>query len=244
MFETTTSTFGGNAPIKATKKFAWSYSRLKNWRSCPKRHFHYDISKDVVEEKSEALAFGDEVHAALHKRLSKNTPLPAGIAHYETYVEKFLAGVDNETKILVEQKLAVTADFKPCGYFDRAVWFRAIADAVKIKGRVALNWDWKTGKPPSLKNQKDDPVQILTAAACLMAQHPQLQAVKNEFIWLEYDLKTTCIIKREQLPELWAGLMPEVKAYQHDIETQTFLPKKNGLCREYCGVVSCPYHGG
>jgi len=244
-FETSTTTFGGNVPQRAPA-FSWSYSKLKNFRSCAKRHFHYDIAKDVVEEKSEALAHGDEVHHAMHLRIAKGTPLPGLLNQYEPYVQEFLKGADQPgVTLLVEQKFAIDRNYKPCGWFDkRNVWFRAIADAVKLVGNVAVNWDWKTGQPPSTKGQKDDPLQILTAAACIFAYHPQIEAIRNEFIWLDYGMKTRADLKRHQLPELWASIAPEVREYEHALATGTFPPKKNGLCRGHCGVTSCQYHGG
>ena len=41
------------------KPFAWSYSRLKNFEVCPKRHFHVDIAKDFREEEGESLVWGN-----------------------------------------------------------------------------------------------------------------------------------------------------------------------------------------
>ena len=59
------------------KPFAWSYSRLKNFEVCPKRHYEIDIAKNIKEEESEALLWGNTVHRSCADRLSKGTP-PAG----------------------------------------------------------------------------------------------------------------------------------------------------------------------
>lgn len=221
------------------KVIAVSYSKLKNFKSCPKRHFHYDIAKDVKEEKSEQLAYGDDVHGAMHVRIAKNTPLPPMLQHFEPWVTKFMSGADQPgTQFLVEQKFAVKADFTPCGYFDKGVLWRSIADAIKIRGPIAVNWDWKTGKP------KEEPMQIITAAACLMAHYPELKLVRNEFIWLEHGFTSRVDLKREDLPKVWANVMPAIQEYQEAHRTMTFPPIKNGLCKNYCSVVSCPHYGG
>ena len=52
------------------KPFSWSYSRVKNYRSCPLKHYHVDIKKDYKEDESEILTWGNEVHGALAKRLA------------------------------------------------------------------------------------------------------------------------------------------------------------------------------
>ena len=222
-FESTTVTFGGNTSAKPAN-VPISYSKIKNFRSCPKRHFHYDIAKDM------------------QNRIAKNIPLPAQFADYEPIVLRFLKGADKPgAQILVEQKFAIDSNFQPCKFFDnKVVMYRAIADAIKIIGPVALNNDWKTGKV------KDDPLQILTAAACIFAFHPQVQIIRNEYVWLEANpiQITTVDLRREQLPQLWGDIMPEFETYREAIRTGTFPPKKNGLCRSYCNVMSCQFHGG
>ena len=62
------------------KPFSWSYSRLKNFETCPKRHWHVDINKDAKEEDSEQLQWGNAVHKALADRIAKGTSLPIGMA--------------------------------------------------------------------------------------------------------------------------------------------------------------------
>src|SRR5690606_7012598 len=117
-------------------------SRLKNYETCPKRHWHVDIAKDAKEEDSEQLLWGNQVHDALAKRIGKGVELPTTMKVYEPWCEKILTG---DGKILVEQKLAITEEFKACGFFDKTVWFRSIGDVIKINGPVALIADWKTG---------------------------------------------------------------------------------------------------
>lgn len=245
-FESTTVTFGGNNQTGKPANVPISYSKIKNFRSCPKRHFHYDIAKDVVEERSEQLDFGDAVHLAMQNRIANGTPLPATFSDYEPLVQRFMqrpvwsSGPD-DTKIYVEQKFAIDHDFKPCKFFDnKVVMYRAIADALKICGQVALNNDWKTGKI------KDDPLQILTAAACIFAFHPQVMLIRNEYVWLEANpIQITKVdLRRDQLPQLWADIMPEFEIYREAVRSGTFPPKKNGLCRSYCNVESCQFHGG
>jgi hypothetical protein len=240
-FETSTVTFGGNdAQQKANVPI--SYSKIKNFRSCPKRHFHYDIAKDVKEERSEALDYGDAVHLAMQNRISKGTPLPAQFADYEPIVKRFLVGADKPgARVFVEQKYAIDKNFQPCSFFNnKIVFYRAIADALKIIGPVALNNDWKTGKV------KDDPLQILTAAACIFAHYPEVQIIRNEYVWLEsVPIKITTVdLRRDQLPQLWADVMPEFEMYAEAVRTGTFPPKKNGLCGSYCNITSCQFHGG
>jgi hypothetical protein len=236
-FESTTVAFHGIKPAAVAVQH--SYTKWKNFRACPKRHFHYDLAKDVREEPDEGLKEGFALHEAMAARVQKGTPLPPLLREYEPYAEAFLKGTSASTIIAVELKLAIDKDFNPVGFFDKKVWFRGVADAVKIEGPVAVNWDWKTGKV------KEDYMQILTAASCLFAKYPQLQLIQNEFIWVNHARRSPKKLSRAELPEMWAGLMKsDVEPYEEATRTQTWVPKKNGLCKSYCAVETCQFHGG
>lgn len=218
----------------ASKPFTWSYSRLKNFESCPKRHYHVDILKDVKEEESESLMWGNEVHKALAERLSKNKPLPPAMSGYEGWCEKILSTPGD---ILVEQKLAITAEFGPCGFFDKNVWFRAVGDVIKIDGPVALIADWKTGKI------LEDSQQLALSAACVFAHYPQVRRVRSEFIWLRDGATTRADFNRDAMVDTWKSLWPRIAALEHAHKTTSYPAKPGPLCRRYCPVSTCPHFG-
>lgn len=220
-----------------SKPFAWSYSKIKNYRTCPKRYYHVDVAKDFREAESEQLKFGNELHDAFHKRLSKKTPLPASFIQYEPWVAKIEYGVTPEVKLLVEQKYGLTKDFKPTTFFAKDVWYRGIADVVKLAGPVALAVDWKTGKVV------EDSVQLALMAQCIFAHYPEVQKVRTEFVWLADDCTTREDFGRADMMGLWTHLMPEVEQLQSAHATSSFPPKPNRLCRKWCPVTSCPHHG-
>ena len=97
------------------KPFSWSYSKLKNYETCPKRHWHLDVAKDVKEEESEHIQYGNALHKALAERIEKNAPLPKPFEKFDEWCTK-VVGAGN-AKILVEQKLAINKDFGPCSWF-------------------------------------------------------------------------------------------------------------------------------
>lgn len=216
------------------KPFAWSYSRLKNFESCPKRHYEVDIIKSVKEEESEQLKFGNMLHDALAKRIKDGTPLPKPFAQYEPWVERI---ADPQGKILVEQKLAITKDFAPCDFFDRQAWFRGIGDVIKIVGPVALILDWKTGKV------LEDSQQLALMAQCVFSHHPEVQKVRSEFIWLKEDATTRADFTRDDMVKLWGGLFPRIEALEQAHRTTTYPARPGNLCRRWCPVSSCPHHG-
>jgi hypothetical protein len=219
---------------RTAKPFAWSYSKLKNYETCPKRHWHIDIQKDIKEEEGESLMWGNQVHKALADRCSKGVELPKAMQAYEPWAARVVTG---QGTILVEQKLAITEEFGPCSFFDRSAWFRGVGDVIKIVGPVALIVDWKTGRIV------EDSVQLALMAQCVFAHYPDVQAVRSEFIWLKEDANTTEKFRRDDMPKLWAGLYPRYLQMKNAHDTQTYAPKPGGLCRRFCPVKHCPHHG-
>lgn len=216
------------------KPFSWSYSRLKNFESCPKRHWHLDIAKDIKEEAGEALLWGNAVHDALAKRVAHGAPLPKTMAEYEKWAERVLTGGGN---ILVEQKLAINKDFGATSWFGDDAWYRGIGDVIKIVGPVALIVDYKTGKI------LEDGSQLALMAACVFAHHPDVQKVRSEFVWLKEDATTRADFARNEMARVWRDLWPRIEALEHAHNTIAYPPKPGALCKRWCPVNTCPHHG-
>ena len=126
------------------KKFSWSWSKLKNYRTCPKRHYEIDLAKNVKEADSEALLWGNQVHDALAKRIDKGIILPPTMQRYDDWPRRIL-DASTGMKIKVENKLAMDEQFQPCGFFDPSTWFRAVIDVLGIlppASRAAFTIDW------------------------------------------------------------------------------------------------------
>jgi len=222
------------------KSFSWSYSKLKNYETCPKRHWHLDIAKDIKEEESDQLLYGNTLHKVLAEAISGKNELPKPFSHLQPWVDKFkpadgakAAGV----KVLVEQQLAITSDFGPTEWFGRDAWYRGIADVIKIAGPVAVVLDWKTGKI------LEDGVQLALMAACVFAHHPDVQKIRTEFIWLKEDATTRADFSREDMVKVWAGVLPRVKTLEDAHKSTTFPAKPGNLCRKWCPVDVCPHKG-
>jgi hypothetical protein len=238
---TTTQGFGG-APYK--KPFSFSYSRLKNFETCPKRHYHCDIVKDFKEDEGEQLLWGNAVHKALANRIGKDIPLPIGMEHYERWCLRILTP-PGKGIILVEQQLAIDEDFGATEWFDsdarkkgkKLPWYRGIGDVIKIVGPVALIIDWKTGKI------LEDSQQLALMAAVVFAHHPEVMKVRSEFVWLMHDATTRKDFHRNEMADMWRHLWPRIEALKYAHDTTSYPAKQGGLCRRYCPVTSCPHHG-
>lgn len=226
--------YTASTTVVGGKSFAWSYSALKNYETCAKRYYHYNVRKDIVEPESQELAEGNRLHDVFAKRLDKATPLPLGFARYEPMLAR-LANAPGE--IMVEQKLAISSTFQPTAYFARDTWFRTVVDAAKVNDGVAVVPDWKTGKP------KPDDTQLALMAGTVFIHLPQVQRVKAALVFVNYNEVIPAEYAREDQGEIWNMIIPRVRALEQAVVTQEYPPKPGGLCKRYCAVVSCPYHG-
>lgn len=219
------------------KSFSWSYSKIKNFETCPKRYYNVDVAKVFKEEESDQLLYGNALHGALAKAIAGKEPLPKPFEKMQVWVDKVRDNPTGEAVIEVEQKFAITKDYGPTGYFDNDAWYRGIGDVVKKLGPVANVKDWKTGKII------EDGVQLALMAQCVFAHHPEIQKIRTEFVWLKEDAITRADFTREDMVGVWAGLLPRVTLLENAHKAMDFPAKSGGLCRRYCPVSSCAHHG-
>jgi len=230
----TTTTFDG-APV--AQDFSWSYSRVKNFETCPRRYHEIDVLKRSKEEPSQALDEGFKVHKALAQRITGEIPaLPVNMP-YEKWVEYACTG---NGMVEAEARLAITSEFKPCGYFDKQkkVWLRTVADVIRIDGDFCHIIDWKTGKV------KPDPEQLMLIGTCAMVHNPKIFNIKAELVWLGHDTKTTLECTVDDIAKFWPETMFEkIDRLRAAHSANDFPPKPSGLCKRWCPVTSCEYCG-
>ena len=221
---------------KARKPFSWSYSKLKNHETCPRRHEQIDILKRYKEDGADNvnLKWGKEFHDVMAKRLNHQETLPYSFKHFEPLVDRLLAVPG---KRLVEQQLAITENFEKCDWFSTVAWFRSVADVLILQEPVALAIDWKTGKI------LEDYQQLALMAACIFAHYPSILAIRTEAWWVREDAITQQNFKKKDMQEVWRSIWPRVEQLKEAHETGVYPPKPGGLCRRYCPVTSCEFHG-
>ena len=233
MIRTTTTDADGNA---VRQDFAWSFSHIKNYETCPFRYQQIDLLKNYKEEKSAELQEGFYIHDCMAKRINGKVPLPPGVPyeHWAVYAESG----DGPTR--AELKLAMTKHFTPCEYFDKIkkVWLRSVADTLRIWDNNCHIIDWKTGKI------KPDPEQLLLAGTCVMVHYPEVYNIKAEFIWLSHNTKTTLECTVDDIVNFWGTTMfDKVNKLQEARNIEAFPKKPSGLCKRWCIVTECEHCG-
>lgn len=123
---------------------AWSFSRWKTWRDCPRKAFYKFIERRE-EPQGEAAARGQAVHEDAERYLRKDVrTLPPSLVGTE-----FAARIRDLRKKAAtpEAQLAFTRDWIPTEWFAKDAWCRVKPDArLPVIEGVARSIDFKTGK--------------------------------------------------------------------------------------------------
>lgn len=217
---------------------AHSYSAIKDFEGCPRRYHEVRILKKFKQKDTEATLYGTAVHKAFEDFIKEGTDLPATFAAYRPFVEP-LAALDAD--IRCEEKMGIRADFTPCGFFDKDVWFRGIPDylAISRSGKVARVADYKTGK----SSRYADTAQLELMAAMVFIHHPSVERVKGALLFVVVGDIIKAEYTREQLPEIlskWAG---RAAAIEGALDVGVWNPRSSALCK-FCPVSSCEHHHG
>lgn len=216
------------------KPFSWSYSALSSFELCAKKHWHQNVRKDYRQEETEPMRYGKYVHKAIEDRIIRSTPLPLDLIYLEEHICKY---ADTQAPTHGEQKLAINHEYKPTGWFADDVFCRAIIDLLVLGENIALIIDWKTGK------EKDDFMQLQLMALMIMLHYPQLNTVHASFFYTRSKKPVQVKVSKTDAPRLWAELLPRVEKMRYAFEHEEFPANPNPLCKRYCPVTGCPYHG-
>jgi hypothetical protein len=214
---------------------AWSYSALSSFETCPRRHYHLRVAKDVIEPESQALTWGNAVHKSLEARVVNDTPLPTGMTQWEPLVAKLIAAPCDER--FTERQIALDRAFQPVEWFGREVWVRGVVDIGLRQGNTLLALDYKTGKT------KDDFDQLRLFAALLFALYPEAETVKAGYVWLQANKVTKQTFSREDTVSIWNDFLPRVARLEQAHKDKRWPVKPSGLCRAWCPCTGCEHNG-
>jgi len=217
---------------------AHSYSSIKQFENCPRQYNEVRILKKFKQSETEATLYGTAVHKAFEEFIKHGTPLPPQFAQFQRYINP-LAAIEGD--IYCEEKMGIRADFSPCGFFDKDVWFRGIPDylAISRSGKVARVADYKTGK----SSRYADTAQLELMAAMVFIHYPKVDKVKGALLFVVVGDIIKAEYTRNQLPEIlskWAG---RASAIEGALDVGVWNPRSSALCK-FCPVSSCEHHHG
>lgn len=216
--------------------YTWSYSSISLFQQCPRKYYRLRVAKDIVEPPTIHLDYGKEVHKAAEEYVCGGKPIPEKYAFIKPHLDMLIALPGDK---LCEHQMGLTKDFEPCGFFDKAVWFRGIADLLIINGATARVIDYKTGK----NSQYADTKQLELLALLVFKHFPEIERVKGglvfvvaeDFVRADYD------IVGQQVA--WQKWLPEIHRLEQSYQNEVWNAKPNFTCRKHCPVTDCEHNG-
>lgn len=216
-----------------------SYSSLKMYENCPKRYYHQRITKEVTDSGSDATRYGERVHKALEERLTNDNKLSQETIQYENLCRSIakMKSHPQFDQLLLEEKLTITDNYTPTGWWSDDAWLRSILDVLVLFKDKAIVMDWKTGK------RRPDFTQLEMFALQVFSHFPQINTVITSFVWLKdmkQDKREFC---RDLSGELQGHLNGRIARITQSLENDDFPAKPSGLCRwcpcyEWCDYSS------
>lgn len=211
------------------KPFVGTFTILAAYGNCEHQMFRTYIKKDQPYEETKERAWGNAVHAAMQKRVGSRVPLPLEMQKWEPIAASFDGLVPS-----CEQRLGVTRDRQPTGFYDKDVWFRGLADLTLVQNTNAYLLDYKTGS-----SRYEDPFELETQAMLLHAKHPQLTRIAGSYAWLKED-RIGQLFNLSDTNSTWrrvTKLMNEIEA-KRETANWDWIKRKSGLC-PWCSVRDC-----
>jgi hypothetical protein len=161
-------------------KISWSYSSLKTFQQCPKKYYHTRVLKDIKEEDNEATIYGKALHKAAEDYIKDGTPIPPQFAFIQETVDA-LKNIPGEKYCELQLGIANRGGkLASCGFFDKDVWYRGIADLLIVNDDVGYLVDYKSSKNAKYADLK----QLDLLAAAVFTHFPQLNSLKSALIFV------------------------------------------------------------
>lgn len=215
---------------------AHSYSSVKDFENCRRKYHEVRILKKFKQSDTDATLYGTEVHKAFEDHIMSGVPIPEKFSQFQRYIDPLKA---IRGDIFCERKMGIRADFTPCEFFDKDVWFRAIPDflAVDAASGVARIVDYKTGK----SSRYADPAQLELLAAMTMSYHPEIHTVRGALLFVVAGDVIRAEYKREKLADIYSKWVGRAAQIEQALEHNNWGPSKSPLCK-FCPVESCEYN--
>lgn len=217
------------------KKFAWSYSALTGFETCPAQYRELKVTKSIREAPSAAMQAGSAAHKHMECRIRDKTELPESLA----YMEKMCVAFDNAQTIgadvLVEERACLNEDLEPTEFFARDAWLRGVFDVAVLYHRKAGIYDWKTGK------RKVDNDQLKLFAAISFELY-DVDEIDTYLVWMKEKRVDKKSFVASDAPLIWQEFMPRVEHMAEAHVKDKFPAKPSGLCNGWCPVITCKHN--
>jgi len=213
----------------------WSHSSLKDYEGCPRRYHEVKVLKNYPFRDTDATLYGKEFHSAAEFYIKDDTPLPP---QFEFIKDTLDVLKSKPGRKLCEHQMGITPDLTPCGFMDKDVWCRGIADLLIIDddNLTARVVDYKTGN-----NKYPDREQLKLMALMVFAHFPHIRRVSGALLFVLKDDIAKASYMVGEAAEYWWDYRQRVARIEQAHESGVWNPKPTPLCG-WCVVKTCEHN--
>jgi len=210
---------------------------LDLFKQCPQKYYRLRVVKDVKEPPTEHLNYGLEVHKAAEEYVRDGKPIPEKyVSILKDPLDRLIA-MDGEKHC--EKKLGLTKKLEPCGFFDKDVWWRGIADLIIINNGYAYVVDYKTGKSSKYADIKQ--LELLSLA--VFKHYPDVKKVRGGLLFVVANDLIKANFEQEKSNVYWMKWLEDTAMLEAAIKNDVWNAKPNFTCNKYCPVTDCLHNG-
>ena len=213
----------------------WSHSALKDYEGCPRRYHEVKVLKNYPFKDTEATLYGKELHTAAELYIRDSKPLPPQFEFLKDTLDALNAKPGRK---LCEHEMGIRADLSPCGFKDKDVWCRGIADLLIIDddNLTAYVVDYKSGN-----NKYPDREQLKLMALMVFAHFPHIRKVSGGLLFVVKNDLVKASFLRGEAEEYWWDYRERVARIEQAHDSGVWNPKPTPLCG-WCVVKTCEYN--
>lgn len=223
--------------------FPQSHSSLNVFETCPRQYESKYITRDSPYVQSAEAAFGDVAHNGLeaYVKAQGDYQLASNIAQYKPFADWVLQRAAAKNGVVYAERMsAVDRQLNPVAYKAKNRWIGGKIDITIVYPDLgeAEVFDWKTGKV------KNDQTQLQLYGALGLADFPEVKVVRAGYIWLAANtISPPSLYSRADYAQHWDTFEHKYRRLQDAYRRGVFEPKPNGLCKKWCDVKRCEFHG-
>ena len=220
-----------------TRKYAYSYSMLKNFETCPRQYHEVRVLKKYPYVETEEQRYGNRLHKAAELYVKDGIPLELEFEFIKPLLDTLIAKAGMK---LAEQELCVSPDLQPIGWWSHDGYLRGKVDLVVLQPerKHAFVVDYKSGKDKYI-----DTDQLDICALLLFEHHPWLEVVSGGLLYVGANTLHRHTTMRTDAKRLWSQYRDRLARIEEAFESNVWNPKQSGLCRKHCVCVECEFNG-
>jgi RecB family exonuclease len=210
----------------------WSHSALKNYEGCARRYYAEKVIKAIKFQDTDATRYGKELHEAAELYIKEGKPLEQRFNFIKDMLDALNAKPGRK---LCEHEMGVTADLRPCGFKDREVWVRGIADLLIIDDDNLTAWviDYKTGN-----NKYPDMDQMVLMSLMVFIHFPHIRKVNSALLFVVKNDMKKMSMKYEEAEQHWWKYRERVARIEASHANDVWNPSQSPLCN-WCQYHAC-----